>query len=110
MKLQDIPQTERDRRNKVCAKCGERKYIAKKFDMHFDWLDCPYDCENDLEHLLANDRQIKEVSNYKGLAVSEAEKSNDSQTEHGIGKIRNVTKVIFDAMQHIGHEESEEQE
>ena len=33
-----------------CKNCPERIVIARMVDMHFDWLDCPYDCENDIEH------------------------------------------------------------
>lgn len=34
----------------ICKKCKERKRLARMVDAHFDWLDCPYDCENDYEH------------------------------------------------------------
>lgn len=33
-----------------CRDCNKRKAIARMTDMHFDWIDCPYDCENDYEH------------------------------------------------------------
>ena len=45
-----IPQEVRDKHNEVCEKCKARELYAKYIDMHFDWLDCPYDCENDYEH------------------------------------------------------------
>ena len=45
-----IPQEVRDKHNEVCEKCEARKLYAKYIDVHFDWLDCPYDCENDFEH------------------------------------------------------------
>lgn len=34
----------------ICKKCQIRKDYARAFDMHFDWIDCPYNCENDYEH------------------------------------------------------------
>ena len=49
--LKNIPASIRKARNEKCQKCGYRKSYAKAFDMHFDWIDCPYDCENDYEHL-----------------------------------------------------------
>lgn len=45
-----IPDEIREEHYKICAKCPERKFYAKRFDMHFDWLDCWYDCPNDYEH------------------------------------------------------------
>ena len=45
-----IPQEVRDKHGEVCKKCKVRKQIARMVDAHFDWLDCPYDCENDYEH------------------------------------------------------------
>ena len=45
-----IPNEVRAEHDKVCKKCKIRKQIAKIADMHFDWLDCPYDCPNDYEH------------------------------------------------------------
>lgn len=50
--IDDIPKAERDKRNEKCNKCETRKWYAKRLDFHFDWLDCPYDCTNDLEHLM----------------------------------------------------------
>lgn len=32
-----------------CKDCPERK-TYQRMDFHIDWIDCPYDCENDLEH------------------------------------------------------------
>lgn len=46
----EIPPEVREEHGKICAKCNIRKRIARMVDMHFDWLDCPYDCENDFEH------------------------------------------------------------
>lgn len=34
----------------IREKCELRKKIANMVDAHFDWIDCPYDCENDYEH------------------------------------------------------------
>ena len=41
-----MTEEERNKRNEKCAKCKIRKYIARVADCHFDWVDCPYDCEN----------------------------------------------------------------
>ena len=49
--LEAIPPEMRKERNEKCRKCTTRKFYAKMFDMHFDWVDCPYDCEHDIEHL-----------------------------------------------------------
>lgn len=48
--MNDIPDEVRWEHMAKCNVCEKRKYIAKVADMHFDWIDCPYDCENDLEH------------------------------------------------------------
>ena len=45
-----IPKEVREQHDAVCKRCKIRKRIAKIADMHFDWLDCPYDCPNDYEH------------------------------------------------------------
>lgn len=45
-----IPNEVMEERSAICKKCFTRKEIARLVDMHFDWLDCPYDCENDYEH------------------------------------------------------------
>ena len=45
-----IPNEVREQHDAVCKRCKIRKLIAKYTDMHFDWLDCPYDCPNDYEH------------------------------------------------------------
>lgn len=50
--INDIPKELREDRNKECSKCQIRKDYARYLDVHFDWWDCPYDCKNDLEHLL----------------------------------------------------------
>lgn len=49
--LKNIPESMRKARNEKCKQCAFRKSYAKAFDIHFDWIDCPYDCENDYEHL-----------------------------------------------------------
>lgn len=36
--------------NKICEQCHIRKTIARIFDMHFYWIDCPYVCENSYEY------------------------------------------------------------
>ena len=43
-----IPNDEREKRNAACRECDMRKTYAKMFDVHFDWRDCPYDCQNNL--------------------------------------------------------------
>ena len=53
IKLEDIPKGMRQERHDTCQKCRIRKSYAKRFDVHFDWVDCPYDCEHDYEHLEA---------------------------------------------------------
>lgn len=45
-----IPDNVRKEHAEKCRDCPERKFIAKLVDAHFDWIDCPYDCENDYEH------------------------------------------------------------
>lgn len=57
--LKSIPVSMRKARNETCQKCGYRKSYAKAFDVHFDWIDCPYDCENDLEHL---ENELKDLT------------------------------------------------
>lgn len=49
--LEAIPPEMRKERMEKCRVCPTRKGFAKVFDMHFDYVDCPYDCENDIEHL-----------------------------------------------------------
>ena len=46
-----IPQEIREKRNKICSECKKRDFIARVFDMHIDWVNCPYNCENDFEHI-----------------------------------------------------------
>lgn len=48
----EIPQSEREERNRKCKKCSIRIVCAELFDCHFYWTDCPYDCENDYEHYI----------------------------------------------------------
>jgi hypothetical protein len=50
--MSNIPEEVRKKHMAVCNKCKDRLYFAKRFDMHFDWIDCWYDCENDYEHYL----------------------------------------------------------
>ena len=57
--LGDVPEELRKSHWNKCKECKIRKWYAKRLDMHFDYLDCPYDCENDWEHL------VKEVKNEK---------------------------------------------
>ena len=47
-----------DRENhfNICKNCKVRKNLAKNFDMQFDWIDCPYDCENDYEHYIKENK------------------------------------------------------
>ncbi len=50
-----IPNEVREEHDVVCKKCKIRKRIVRLVDTHFDWLDCPYDCENDYEHWKAEE-------------------------------------------------------
>lgn len=61
IKLDDIPTEMRQKRNERCAKCSTRKWYAKRLDFHFDWIDCPYDCPNDYEHLERELAKMDEV-------------------------------------------------
>lgn len=45
-----IPKEVSEKHMAICNKCKERRFYAKRFDMHFDWIDCWYDCPNDYEH------------------------------------------------------------
>lgn len=60
--LTDIPKEEREKRYNKCTKCETRKWYAKRLDFHFDWVDCPYDCPNDYEHLKRELAKMDEVS------------------------------------------------
>ena len=60
IKLDDIPKEMRQKRNERCAKCSTRKWYAKRPDFHFDWVDCPYDCPNDIEHLMRKMDEVQE--------------------------------------------------
>ena len=42
-----------------CKSCPTRKFYAQKFDAHIDWIDCPYDCENDYEHWRKSVEDVK---------------------------------------------------
>ena len=57
--LNELPKEERDKRNTKCSKCETRKWYAR-LDFHFDWVDCPYDCPNDIEHLIRGERMSPE--------------------------------------------------
>lgn len=50
--MAEIPKEIRAERNEKCRNCEIRMFYAKRLDMHFDWTDCPYDCPNDMEHLV----------------------------------------------------------
>lgn len=39
-----------------CNRCKIRAVFARTLDMHFDWLDCPYECDNDYEHYIVADK------------------------------------------------------
>ncbi len=52
-----IPKEIEEQHIKVCEKCEYRKLIARAVDMHFDWLDCPYDCWNDYEHWIRGEQE-----------------------------------------------------
>lgn len=47
-----IPQSVQEERSRICRKCNKRITVARLTDCHFDWIDCPYDCENDYEHYI----------------------------------------------------------
>lgn len=47
--MADIPEAVRREHMAVCEKCPIHKGYAKKFDIHFDWIDCPFVCKNDYE-------------------------------------------------------------
>lgn len=53
MSVGHIPDEIREQHMAICNKCDKRAYISKLADMHFDWIDCPYDCENDLDHYIS---------------------------------------------------------
>ena len=57
----------------ICLKCEKRKAIAYAFDLHFDWLDCPYDCPNDYDHYIG----LKYSKCIKGLIEKYSEKVVD---------------------------------
>ena len=52
-----IPDDVRKVHSQKCRDCDKRKYYARAFDIHFDWLDCFYDCENDYEHWKAQQEE-----------------------------------------------------
>lgn len=46
------PKEVSEKHMEVCNECPNRKFAAKSFDMHFDWINCWYNCPNDYEHWL----------------------------------------------------------
>lgn len=55
-----------------CLLCDKRIGMARAFDIHFDWLDCPFNCPNDYDHYVG-----LEYSKYiKGLVEKIATSSN----------------------------------
>ena len=44
MSVGHIPDEIREQHMAICNKCDKRA---------FDWIDCPYDCENDLDHYIS---------------------------------------------------------
>ena len=58
--LNEIPKDEREKRYEKCKRCETRKWYAKRLDYHFDWIDCPYDCLNDIEHLVREMDEVEE--------------------------------------------------
>lgn len=63
IKLDNIPKEMLHKRHERCAKCSTRKWYAKRLDYHFDWVDCPYVCPNDYEHLERELAKMDEVEN-----------------------------------------------
>lgn len=55
-----IPDDVRKAHAQKCRDCVERKFYAWTCDVHFDWLDCFYDCENDYEHWKAQQEEGKQ--------------------------------------------------
>lgn len=45
-----IPESEHEKMIKFCESCKTRKWYAKFVDAHIDFMDCPYDCKNDIDH------------------------------------------------------------
>lgn len=45
-----IPAEVREEHFAICKRCPQRK-LYQRMDFHIDWTDCPYDCENDFEHM-----------------------------------------------------------
>ena len=45
----NIPEEVHKEHMEFCEKCGLHRHYAQKFDLHFDWLDCPFVCRNDYE-------------------------------------------------------------
>ena len=40
----------------VCNKCKEREMVKRMVDFHVDWIDCFWDCPNDYEHWIAEQK------------------------------------------------------
>lgn len=58
-----IPKSVKNEHSAKCKECAIRIEIARLADCHFDWIDCPYDCENDYEHWIAK----QEVDDVKAV-------------------------------------------
>ena len=54
-------ETIRKKHQDICSSCSIRKMLAKLVDLHVDWMDCPYDCQNDYDHFL---RTVKETGGF----------------------------------------------
>jgi hypothetical protein len=55
--MKGVPEEVSREHMEKCNKCPKRKFAARVYDMHFDWLDCWYDCPNDYEHYKLKDRK-----------------------------------------------------
>lgn len=56
--VRDVPYHVHEEHMAVCRRCWMRRYAETGFDMHFDWLDCMYDCENDYRHWAASQEAV----------------------------------------------------
>ena len=46
----DISDAEYKQKQKKCEECKTRKWYAKYTNVGCDFINCPYDCKNDIEH------------------------------------------------------------
>lgn len=54
----DVPDDVKRKHIEKCNQCERKRTIYKMTGgMWFDWLDCPYNCENDFEHYIAEVEQ-----------------------------------------------------